>query len=227
MQYPGKLLQRGSTGDAVKAIQKALSVQQTGLFGPTTEEIVTNFQRAHGLDPDGVVGPRTWAALFAPAPAATRDVGETALRIARGYVGQHEQPLGSNRGPFVDECNRIAGVPAGSFWCMAFVYRCVTEAVTELGLSAIPMPRTASCSALYRWARDNGRLVSRPEPGDIFLCIGGELGHYHTGFVVKLLANERFSTVEGNSNDDGSANGIEVASRPNGRRLSSCHYVRL
>lgn len=220
------MLRRGSVGDAVAAVQKQLGVQQTKIFGPTTEENVTRFQRSHDLEPDGVVGAATWRQLFAPAPEPTRDVGERALVSALSYVGQREEPLGSNRGAFVDECNRLAGVPLGSFWCMSFVHRCVKEAAEDINV-AIPMPRTASCSFLYRWARQHNRLTSRPEVGDIFLCIGGENGHYHTGFVATKPKSEKFQTVEGNSNDDGSANGIAVVHRIPGRRLSSCHYVRL
>lgn len=224
MAYPGTVLKLGSEGRDVQAIQKRLGVQQTGVLGPTTEEHINGFKRAHGLAPDGLVGPQTWELLFAPAPPP--DLGEAALKEALARVGVMEQPRGSNRGPQVDAYNHFAHAPLGSFWCMSFVQFCVGEAAEKLGRPH-PIKLTASCSDLYHWARTHGRLVARPAPGDIFLCIGGERGHYHCGYVRKLLPGERFSTVEGNSNDDGSPNGIEVAFRPHGRRLASCHYVRL
>jgi len=34
-----------------------------GHYGPETDIAVTRFQRKHGLEPDGMVGPQTWAAL--------------------------------------------------------------------------------------------------------------------------------------------------------------------
>ena len=34
-----------------------------GIFGPNTEEAVKELQKAKGLAADGIVGPRTWAAL--------------------------------------------------------------------------------------------------------------------------------------------------------------------
>lgn len=63
---PGRpTLRRGATGDLVKRIQAKLDVEQVGNFGPKTEAAVRAFQRAHGLVPDGIVGPKTWAALDA------------------------------------------------------------------------------------------------------------------------------------------------------------------
>src|SRR5438132_688202 len=66
--YPGASLQLGSEGDNVRKIQARLSVQQTGIFGPTTENCVKAFQTANGLTADGIVGPITWNTLFS-APA--------------------------------------------------------------------------------------------------------------------------------------------------------------
>lgn len=55
-------------GQDVTRIQRALRragyrIPVDGRFGPATDFAVSRFQRKHGLDPDGMVGPRTWAAL--------------------------------------------------------------------------------------------------------------------------------------------------------------------
>jgi hypothetical protein len=56
-------VQRGSTGDAVRAVQLVLRVSIDGDFGPATQAAVRSFQSAHKLAVDGVVGPNTWNAL--------------------------------------------------------------------------------------------------------------------------------------------------------------------
>lgn len=62
-------IRRGATGDLVIELQKRLNNEMgagltvDGVFGKKTEEAVKAFQSTHGLKADGVVGPKTWAAL--------------------------------------------------------------------------------------------------------------------------------------------------------------------
>lgn len=66
-------LRKGDKGEAVKALQRALvglgydlsKYGADGEFGDETLAVVKKFQRNHGLSADGIVGPKTWAALDA------------------------------------------------------------------------------------------------------------------------------------------------------------------
>jgi peptidoglycan hydrolase-like protein with peptidoglycan-binding domain len=67
-------VKRGSTGDAVRAVQEVMKfhdqsdgegpgVEVDGIFGPRTDAWVRGFQTAVGTDSDGIVGPITWRAM--------------------------------------------------------------------------------------------------------------------------------------------------------------------
>ena len=59
-----ELYKRGSRGEVVKQIQKALNLYPDGIYGVNTEEAVKLFQSKNGLKPDGIVGPATLAKLI-------------------------------------------------------------------------------------------------------------------------------------------------------------------
>ena len=72
--YPGTLLRSGSRGESVRQIQHCLNrvaqrqpsigiLAEDGIYGPRTQASVMTFQRIFGLNPDGIVGPLTWARL--------------------------------------------------------------------------------------------------------------------------------------------------------------------
>jgi N-acetyl-anhydromuramyl-L-alanine amidase AmpD len=58
-------LRRGDTGDLVNTLQAKVSVPASGVFDAATEAAVRAFQRQAGMVADGIVGPKTWAALDA------------------------------------------------------------------------------------------------------------------------------------------------------------------
>ena len=58
------ILQKGSKGQAVKELQKLLSIYPDGIFGPLTEERVKEFQAENGLKVDGKVGAATMTKLL-------------------------------------------------------------------------------------------------------------------------------------------------------------------
>ena len=64
--YP--VLKKGSRGEEVKAWQMLLKENGyplliDGVFGNMTMEAVMDWQDKHGLRPDGIIGPKTWATV--------------------------------------------------------------------------------------------------------------------------------------------------------------------
>jgi len=74
------IIRRGSTGDLVRRIQHRLAELKhyrgpvDGRFGGGTEGAVKALQKAQGLTPDGIVGPRTWEKLFPLQPMPELDL---------------------------------------------------------------------------------------------------------------------------------------------------------
>jgi len=67
-------------------------------------------------------------------------------------------------------------------------------------------------------------LTDSPEPGDIGLVPGGATGHRHV-LMVERVEGGTVHTIEGNSNDEGSAEGHEVCRLE--RAKGSLRYVHL
>jgi hypothetical protein len=62
--YPGQPVRNGSRNEAARLVQEKVGAKADGWFGPSTERRVKAWQSAHGLLADGIVGPKTWAAMF-------------------------------------------------------------------------------------------------------------------------------------------------------------------
>lgn len=242
MEYPQIPLRRGSRHEAVVTLQQQLNRLATagdphlvadGVFGPRTVAGVKLLQArsvdqdGRPLDVDGVVGPDTWAALFGshavPAPGVTDPLLAAVIVLAYRQKGVREKPLGSNRGPEVDRYIRAAGLDPerGSHaWCAAFLCWLFAEAARDLGVEN-PLPRTAGVRNMWRALGTLGRYrLSAHEaraaphlvrPGMLFfLGFGGGLGH--TGLIVGVRG-QALVTIEGNTNDGGSREGIGVFER--------------
>jgi lysozyme family protein len=239
--YPGHVVQIDMTGPDVTNIQKrllALGIDPGGVddvFGEQTRSAVKLFQArtvdetGAPLEIDGVVGQKTWAALFGrivpairTAPPAVGSLLAEVLRVAAGEVGVMEVPLGSNRGPRVDEfLNSVGPGLLGQPWCMAFIYFCFVQAAQRLGV-ANPAPRTAGVQQSWRMAQSitgikivpHEKAMNDPSlvtPGMVFYIDTGG-GHGHAGFVDDVIGGT-LVTTEGNTNENGSSNGIGVFHR--------------
>ena len=73
-EYPGYILRYGSEGEKVRELQGYLNyisnfykigpVTVDGIFGNATRNAVINFQNLLGLEPDGLVGKKTWDKIY-------------------------------------------------------------------------------------------------------------------------------------------------------------------
>ena len=90
-----KTIRKGNYGELVKQCQTLLKnlgydlgiCGVDGDFGSATEKAVKSFQRDHGLTVDGIVGPKTWAALTeTKAPAKEKFYTVTISHLTKAQV---------------------------------------------------------------------------------------------------------------------------------------------
>ncbi len=141
------------------------------------------------------------------------------ILTARSQIGVREIGT-SNTGKEVQEYQ--ASTPLGGTgwsWCDAFQS---WDMLTTLGqpLCDLVWLRTASCDESLGWGRRESILSDKPVLGAKGLIMGSENDAVHI-FDVDELTPTGFYTVEGNTNDDGSANGNGVYRR---HRVSSNRY---
>lgn len=220
------------------------SLQVDGVFGTHTANAVKLFQIRHTdihgqpLEVDGEVGSDTWSALFGRATVYTSAAKPTSkfigkvLEIATKEIGVREDPPGSNRGKRIEEYQRLVGIDRGEPWCVAFIFFCFATAARGLKL---PNPiEEAGCktgSVLDLWnragrANDITLLLhddalndpSKVKPGMAFVISTGG-GYGHVGLIASVVGNQ-LETIEGNTNDGGSREGIGVF-RHTGRTIDS------
>src|SRR4051794_34480394 len=122
---------------------------------------------------------------------ATATAVKAVLDRARGYIGQHEVPMGSNRGAFVQECQHHTFLGGTGWpWCAAFCHRVFDEA-------KLPFPyKSASAYGMYAWAQKAGWARTTPAPG--MLAVVNE-GAGHICIVESYDTKTRVVTsIDGN-----------------------------
>lgn len=131
---------------------------------------------------------------------------ENVIKTARAEVGYHEGRSGghwNNKEKYAAQVPGLAWVSAGGYpWCALFVSWAFNK-VGALGL--IPGGATASVAHLRDAAKQAHRYSEYPAVGAIVIFGNAD----HTGIVVAYDATT-ITTVEGNTNTSGSAEGDGV-----------------
>lgn len=125
-----------------------------------------------------------------------------ALKVAITQIGKQENPIGSNWGTPVKDYLKSVGINFPASWCMAFVYWCFKQVKQDI-------PLIQSGGVLNCWNKAEAKYKStEPKIGSIFIMDFGK-GLGHTGIVERFDDNFIY-TIEGNTNDTGSREGIMV-----------------
>ena len=94
---------RGSIGEQVRQIQKALGIRVDGIFGKGTEDVVKKFQQENGLTVDGKVGPKTLEKLMSNMDTDLSPIIKpgTVLDIENYYLPKNEYISGKYNNDYI------------------------------------------------------------------------------------------------------------------------------
>lgn len=135
------------------------------------------------------------------------------VMAALDRVGEMEDFPFTNRSAFVDAINLAAGTDKAEPWCASFVTYCVSEAK----LNSPPKDK-AACEEWHVWAVVTKRFhdaSETPKPGWIAVFDFRHTGKAHHCGIVIRINGPAILTCEGNTDEDGSAegNGVYVKDR--------------
>ena len=183
-------------------------------IGPRTRKRIAAFQAKHGLEASGIVGPKTTAALNAPATRKATGERARAVNWAKSRVGITENPPGSNSGPYISKWQNLSGYPGegGVPWCQCFVNasayvgmgrnrnRFNPAAIGGYTVSVVDMADNGE-HGLKRISLDAAR------PGDwVFFNFPGGESVDHVGLFMHANKGEgTISTIEGNTSAEGAS----------------------
>lgn len=198
------VIQLNDRGTEVRKLQLLLNsavvprpnLRVDGHFGERTLEAVLAFQKSKGLVPDGVVGPKTLAALrlkanavsaVAPATSSTPAPAPSAnwMDIAVAELGVHEDSLPGQHNARIVEYHQTTTLKATDDetpWCSSFV----NWVLRQSGRSGT---NNAAAKSWLNW----GIEATDPVPGAIvvikkktpgFTQATGSSSGFHVGFFV-------------------------------------------
>jgi hypothetical protein len=155
------------------------------------------------------------------------EIGEKALVLASKYDAVREDKGRPNRGTQIDIWQRLINGQVGQPWCAIFVAAMLLEA----GVKRQKLPENAAAVySFYKQAKAKGAL--KPEPargrlgfwlnksprsgwwqGHIFFCASG------------YDAQNRFRTWEGNTDEAGSREGVQVEPRVRSKKSMESNAI--
>jgi hypothetical protein len=142
---------------------------------------------------------------------------DSAIRIARSQAGYREGKTGNKYNNDQKFSDQLPGFTWSDKqpWCATFVQWCLWQ----VGVAVPPGARSASCANSAAAYKKAGRWTEYPViGGQVFY---GKNGGTHTGLVYDF-DDTYVLAIEGNTNDDGSAEGDGVYLK---KRLRRSDYV--
>lgn len=137
------------------------------------------------------------------------------INKAKSYIGYKESPPNSNSCIFNRDYYGYNVSGDAYPWCCTFVW----DIFRMCGASNLFYGgnKTASCTAVLNWGRNNNLIVKNGQKGDLILFDWDGSGDAdHIGFIEENNGDGTYTTIEGNTAIGNDSNGGEVMERKRG-----------
>ena len=125
------------------------------------------------------------------------------MLTAKKYVGVHEEG-GDNKGLMVERFQKaVDGVASGEAWCCAFLQFCIKEVEAKLNIKS-PIFKSESVWEMYHQSNASCRVSHGIQGFVICWSVPPGTKKGHTGIIIDTTPDNRFLTIEGNTNEAGS-----------------------
>lgn len=138
--------------------------------------------------------------------------------IARKFLGQQENP--GNKGfkdPAFDKLMRDVGQRDGEAWCAYFAEMVAKQALPSKFSDLDKYFSGSAVQTFKNFKEANYPIHVKPEVGDLVIFQNYKNGKPqwsgHAGIVSVVVGDKVFKSIEGNTNNDGSREGYEVAEK--------------
>lgn len=139
------------------------------------------------------------------------------LKLASSYIGLKDNPKGKNI--FNTKYYGRETIGSNYAWCCVFVW----FLFQKLGLSHLFYNgnKTASCTTLLTYYKNNGMVTTNPMPGDLvfYNFDKNKSNSEHIGIFEKWNDSNTFTAIEGNTSLNNNANGGQVMRRSRNKSL--------
>jgi hypothetical protein len=141
------------------------------------------------------------------------------VEVAKSYIGQQE--ISGNKGfknTAFQKKMQDCGWQMGSAWCAYFTELVWKEAFGKSHPLYSTLDRLFSPSAVSTYSNFKGypngfKAGSTPKVGSLVVWRLGNGWQGHIGIVTEIVDKSTFKTIEGNTNNAGGREGIEVAKK--------------
>lgn len=225
----------GSRGADVTAWQNIIDVTRDGIFGVNTEIRTRAWQEQHGLQADGIVGPKTWAkagvtCISPPVENATsQDIRDALVGLAEATVGlgaaakTREQYLDAIIPSPADRANpNTCRDMAGMSGCALLVRGIWHRAGCKHPILTAPYRYSKAVSDVVQIAKEADALRDRsatPNPGDVVVV--DDPTHV---FTVISMEGSTVHSVDGGQKDGAGLQTITRRSRKQSQRSGRIYW---